>query len=220
MERESKLNRYRFAVRTDEPDAAVTSFDFAYHAPNHMRGRLYRPRQETLSFDGETFYQVLPDQKRFRRLRLPAMPAERALRLSERFAPFVPEGFRTPLLPWRSVHAAAVAHPRAPEAVALTAQVTDDAGKPLKVTYTVRWPSGDFLVKRVEGSDGVAELRTDDEQCEARLGVCVPLRLSRWKNGAKVGTTELLELELFESPPNEEFTLRPPEGYAQETAEL
>jgi hypothetical protein len=219
-EREGKLSRFRVAARTERPDEPQLAFDFAYQAPGRMMGREYRPQARTVSFDGQAVYELVPAQKTLRQLRLPDLPAARALKLAQRFTPFIPEGFRTPLLPWKSVTVSMVTHPRAPAAVALRALLKDDAGQPLSVTYTLRWPSMDFLVKRLEGSGGVAELRAEEERCEGKLGVCFPLRLSQWKDGGRVGLTEILELELFEGPPAEEFTLQAPSGYVRETADL
>ena len=218
--REGKLSRFMFGAKLDQRDQPLTSFDFTFRAPGRMRGRFYRPRQETLSFDGTSVFQVLPDQKVFRKLALPPSPEARGLRLTQRFAPFIPEGFRMPDLPWNSVHATPVSHPRAPEAVALSVDLPPENGKPHLLTYTVRWPSGDFLVRREESADGVVETRVEDENCDQKAGFCTPLKMSTFKNSVKTQSLEILELEMNESPAVEEFTLTPPAGYTVENAAL
>jgi hypothetical protein len=212
-EREAKLSRYRFAARAEQADEPPVGFDFAYRAPGRMRGRLFAPQSRVLSFDGQAVYEVIPGERRFRRYTLPTDRAELATRVSALFTPFLPEGYRTPLLPWRVVRAIRVAHPRAKEAVALRADIQDDRGQPLSVLYTLRWPTGDFLAKRLEGSGGAVDLRMEEEQCEAKLGLCLPTKLGQWHNGQRVGTTLVHELELFGGPAAEDFTLEAPGGY-------
>jgi hypothetical protein len=224
LEREAKLSRYRFGARSEQQGEQAVDFDFAYRSPDRLRARVHgfypASAYDVITYDGHALYEVMTQPKVFRKVSLPNGAAQRALRVAERFAPYIPEGFRNPVLPWKSVEVRRVAHPRAPEAVALRATLKDEAGHPLTITYTLRWPSGDFLAKRLEGSGGLVELRMDEEQCEKRMDLCVPLQLSQYRNGVRVGGIQVLDLELFAAPPLEDFTPSPPNGYALETAEL
>ncbi len=217
--RQGKLARYRYAAKIDQPNQPLVSFEFAFLAPGRMRGHFYKPQDETVSFDGQSAYQLLPAQHLFRTLEFPRSPAARETQLYARFSPFIVEGFLMPSMPSR-VQVSVVAHPKAPEAVAIKADVQDERGNPITVTYTLRWPGADFLVKRVEGKDGTQEIRMEEEQCERQLEMCFPTRMTEYRNSKAVKTTQLLELELGESPPQEDFTLHAPAGFKTEDGKL
>ena len=85
----------------------------------------------------------------------------------------------------------------------------------------LRWPSMDFLGKRTAGTDGsTAEVRVEEEHCDAQLKLCVPQRLTRWVGGQQVGRIELSGVELNPALPNDSFTLSAPEGYEVQSRTL
>jgi hypothetical protein len=103
----------------------------------------------------------------------------------------------------------------------LTAKVAAPGSEPLEVTYTLRWPSMDFLGKQTRLADGTTtELRVEQEHCEKAIELCVPQKLTQWVKGEKVGETTLSTVELNPALPNDTFTLAAPEGYTVQTQTL
>ena len=131
-EREKRLTSYQLSVSTKEGDAEATH-EFSYRAPNRTLGTVLTPAPMTLGFDGTHFFRLTPDQKKFETYELKLPFDKAALFLSSTFSPFVPEGYRTPLIPSHHVTAKRVSHPKGPEAVELTGVANDD-GKDLTIT--------------------------------------------------------------------------------------
>lgn len=212
-ERESKLTSYQLEGRTREGGAESVGFTFAYRSPQRMRATLGAPISRTFSWDGEKLFELSETDKRFTTFTAELPPERRAGFLTETFGPFTPEGFRAPLLPL-GTSARRASSPKAPEVVELTAKLADPAAQGLEVSYTLRWPTMDFLSKRSRAEDGtVLEVRMEEEHCEEALKLCVPKRLTRWVKGEKVGETTLVKVELNATLPNDTFTLAAPEGY-------
>jgi outer membrane lipoprotein-sorting protein len=219
-EREARLTSYRLEGRSQEGTAEPMGFTFAYRAPLKMRGSLMPPFSRTFSWDGTHLFEQSDKDKHFITYQDELSPVRRAGFLTETFSPFVPEGFRAPLLP-SHMSARRTSHAHAPEAVALSAKVTEAGADSLEVTYTLRWPSMDFLDKQTRLADGtVEEVRVEEEHCEQALELCVPQRLSLWVKGAQVGETTLSRVELNPPLPNDMFTLVAPEGYEVQTKTL
>ncbi|HEX8700325.1 MAG TPA: hypothetical protein VF815_15870 [Myxococcaceae bacterium] len=219
-ERESRLTSYQLEGRTSEGGSEPVGFTFAYRSPQRMRATLGAPISRTFSWDGEKLYELSETEKRFTTFTTELPPERRAGFLTETFAPFTPEGFRAPLLPLGTT-AKRASSPRAPEAVELTAKLTEASAQGLEVAYTLRWPSLDFLGKRSRTADGtVLEVRVEEEHCDEALKLCVPKRLSRWVKDEKVGETTLSRVELNATLPNDTFTLAAPGGYDVQTKTL
>jgi outer membrane lipoprotein-sorting protein len=219
-ERDARLTSYRLEGRTSEAGTEPVGFSFAYRAPQKMRGTLGAPISRTFSWDGEKLFEQSDSDKRFTTFQNELSPERRAGFLTETFAPFTPEGFRAPLLP-ANLHAKRTSHPRAPEAVELTAKVDDPASGSLQLTYTLRWPTLDFLGRQSRLADGTTlEVRVEEEHCDEALKLCVPQKLSRWVKGEKAGETTLSQVELNPALPNDTFTLAAPEGYSVQTKTL
>jgi outer membrane lipoprotein-sorting protein len=219
-ERETKLTRYRLEGRTTDKAGEQVGFTFAYRAPQRMHLALGAPFLRTVSWNGEKLFEVNQAQKRFTTFQSELSPEKRAGLLLEVFSPFVPEGFRAPLLPSNAVLKKG-SHPRAPETVELTAKVAEPSAQGLEVAYTLRWPSLDFLGKRSSTGDGmVIEVRVEEEHCDEALKLCVPKRVTRWEQGEKVFDTTFSQVELTSSLPNDAFTLTAPEGYDVQTRTL
>jgi outer membrane lipoprotein-sorting protein len=219
-ERDARLTSYRLEGRTSERGPEV-GFTFAYRAPQRMRGTLGTPPQSrAFSWDGEHLFEQNDAEKRFTTFKTELSPEKRSGFLTETFAPFTPEGFRAPLLPL-GASAKRASHPRAPEAVELTAKVAGADSQGLEVHYTLRWPTLDFLGKQYRMADGTTlEVRVEEEHCDKALELCVPRKLSRWVMGEKVGETTLSLLELNPALPGDTFTLTAPEGYDVQTKTL
>ena len=213
-EREKRLTSYQLSVMTKQGDAEATH-EFSYRAPNRTLGTILTPAPMTLGFDGTRFFRVTPDQKKFETYELKLPFDKSALFLSSTFAPFVPEGYRTPLIPSQHVTAKRVAHPKGPDAVELTV-VANDEGTDLTITYVLRHPSGELLAKRV----GATELSVEQEHCDAALKLCVPMVVTQRENGVVVATTTVTKVVLNPALPADRFTLTAPEGYLTERHEL
>ncbi len=219
-ERDARLTSYRLTGQTREGDTAQADFTFLYRAPQRMQGVLGNPRVRTFSWDGELLFDQHEAERRFTTFKSEVSPEKRAGYLTEIFGPFVPEGFRAPLLPANAT-ARRASHPRAAEAVELVAKIAAPSAAGLEVAYTLRWPTLDFLGKRMSQADGsTMEVRVEEEHCEESLKLCVPKRLTRWVNGAQVSQTTLSQVELNPALPNDTFTLTPPEGYEVQTKTL
>ena len=217
--RDARLRSYRFEGRVHDAGEAPLPFAFAFRAPGSLRGSLGGPGElRTFAYDGEHLYEQHDGERRFTTFRLELPPAARAGFLTEVFSPFLPEGFRVPL-----------------------------PGNEGQVEYLLRWPALDFLGKRVlqgagvpasgaRGSEAlvseapvsgapvsgapVSEVRVEDEQCDAALGLCVPRRLTRWVAGQRVGETTLEEVQLDAPLPADAFRLAAPAGYEARTQTL
>lgn len=218
-ERDKRLGRYLVEATSKQGDAVATH-TFVYRAPNKVKGTLLTPQAMTLSFDGTRFFKLSPADKKLEAFEM-KLPADKAaLFLTTQFSPFVPEGYRTPLLPSKGVTATKVAHPKGPEAFELVLTTPDETGKPITVTWHLRFPSGDFLSKRTQAGAVTSEVVMEEEQCEASLSLCVPKVVVQRENGAELGRTTFTRVDLAAEVPNDAFTLTAPEGYALEKHEL
>ncbi len=218
-ERDAKVSSYRLEGVTRE-QGLEASFQFAYRAPNKLRGVLVRPERRTFAFDGARLYDLQPDGKRFTAYELKLPEAKAAQFLNQTFSVFVSEGFRVPLLLSRGVTVTRAAHPKAREAVEVKVQTQDDSGQALTVTYSLRWPACDFLGKKLELAGKTSETRVDEEHCEPKLGLCFPRQLTLWEGKAPVNTTLLTKVEINPQIPAGEFTLSAPEGFEAQSHEL
>ncbi|MFY1831813.1 hypothetical protein ACN47A_38215 [Myxococcus fulvus] len=218
-ERDRKLSGYGIAGTVKDEGMDAVPFTFEHRAPDRMRGALGAPAARVFSWDGTHLFEQLDGEKRFTTFKSELPPAKLSGFLTETFSAFIPEGFRAPLLS----HGATlrrVRHARAEEAVELSLSLGGEA-KGVELVYVLRWPQLDFLDKRSRAPDGTeAEVRMEEEHCDAQLGLCVPKRLSRWLGGRKVGETVLTRVDLTKPPPNDAFTLVAPEGYDVKTRTL
>ncbi len=210
-ERERRLTAFRLEVETTQGDA-VARHEVAFKSPNKSRGRVTAPHDVELAFDGQALVKLAHAEQRYEVVALDLPPAERALFLASTFMPFVPEGYRAPLLP-SQVEARRLAHARAPEAVEL--RITPEPG--VTVTYLLRLPAGDFLEKRTEAGGSVKVLSVTAEQCDERLKLCVPTALAESLDGAPLGTTRVTRVELNPELPQAHFSPKAPAGYATTT---
>jgi len=154
------------------------------------------PTPLTVAFDGTRFFKLSPPDKRLEVFEV-KLPAEKAaLFLTTQFSPFVPEGYRTPLLPMKGVTAQKVSHAKSPEAFELVHRTADEAGKPITVTWTLRFPGGDFLAKKTEANGVVSELVVEEELCDAALALCVPKLVVQREGASEVGRTTFTRIEL------------------------
>ncbi|EPX61269.1 putative lipoprotein [Cystobacter fuscus DSM 2262] len=207
--RDGKLTSYVLAGTATE-GAQTMDFQFAYRAPLKMLGTLGAPASRTFAWDGERLMERDDGARRFFTYEDTLTPEQRMGVLTQLFSPFVPEGFRAPLLPGQGVTARRAPHPRGPEAVELTVK---PAGSDVEVTYVLRWPALDFLGKRMRSGEALSELRVEEEQCEPGLELCVPRRLTQWAGAQQVAQTVLTRVELNPVLPAETFAITAPGGY-------
>lgn len=216
-DRDARLTSYRLVGSVHDRGQPEVPFRFEFRAPHRMRGTLALDGAErTFCFDGERLFELSTADRRLTTFELRLAPAQRAEVLNRTFAPFVPEGFRAPLLPLTGLAARKVAHPQGPEAVELTGSVSDETGQPVPVRTLLRWPSMDLLAKHT----GPVELRVDEEHCDPSLGLCVPRRLTRLERGGPVSTTTLSSVELGVALPGDRFRLAAPKSFEVVTRQL
>ncbi len=216
-ERDRKLASYRFSAEATQGDQ-VARHAFAFRSPNKMHGVVLSPARLEWSFDGTSLYQSLPAEKKLKVFTLELPPAKAAYFLHQTFAPFVFEGFRTPLLPSTSVTAKRVADAKG-DAVELSIHLSDENG-PLEVRYRLKWPSADFLSRSSTEGGVASELKVEEEQCDGELGLCVPKVVSQTSGGQLVGRTRLYDIDLAAATSADDFTLRAPEGWTTEPHEV
>ena len=211
--RDARLQSYRVAGSSRD-GAQQATYTFAYRAPQKMRAALTEPVTRTFSFDGRQLYERNDADRLFHAFDNQLSPARSAGFLTQTFSPFIPEGFRVPLMPRRGVTLARARHALAAQALELTVPVVVSGSESLALTYVLRWPSLDFLGKRTRGSSGeLSEVRVEQEHCDAALKLCVPSVLSRWQGTERVGETRLTRVELNPALPEQDFTLAAPQGY-------
>ncbi len=210
LERDKKLNAYHVVVESRQGDEQA-KHEFSFRAPNRSRGTISSPQPLTLSFDGTRFYKLSPAEKKFETYELSLSQQSAAYFLASTFTPFVPEGYRTLLLPSTGVTVKKVTHPKAADAVEVTVSLEGAT-----VVWVLRWPSGDVLSKR----SGDTVLSVDEEHCDSALGLCVPKLVTQRNRGVVEATTSLLTIELNPQIPNDFFTLSAPEGFHAEKHEL
>jgi outer membrane lipoprotein-sorting protein len=218
-ERDKRLFAYRLEG-TQQVGDQQARFTFSYRAPNRMRGAITEPLAKQLAFDGQTLYELIPDQRALVTHDLRQSEEQAQLSLNQIFAAFIPDGYRAPLVVRHDLTARREPHPRAPEAVTLETVAKDASGNPYRFRYMFRWPAMDFLEKRLEVEGGQrASTTVEEEHCEPRLKLCVPKRLVVRPGEGPPLTIQLDRVVLNEAEPIEAFTLSPPPGYERRTAQ-
>ncbi|RYZ41569.1 MAG: hypothetical protein EOO71_11430 [Myxococcaceae bacterium] len=218
--RDAKLLNYQLEGTQTEGDSLSAGFTFAYRAPQKMRGTVTQPAR-TVSWDGKHLYEQVEAGKQFTTFTSEVSAEKLSAFLTEIFTPFVPEGFRAPLLLRSTKARRTAALPQAKDAVELSMPLEGDAAGGVVVTYVLRWPTLDFLAKRTLAPDGTqAEVRMEEEHCDAELGLCVPRKLTRRVGGQQVGQTVLSRVDLKAPLPNDAFTPAAPDGYSVQTRTL
>jgi hypothetical protein len=201
--REQKLQAWAFKARVQP---AGDAYAVTFRAPN--RTRLQLPHG-VLTFDGQTFFER-DDAVKTLTVHPSSLPAtELALLWSTTFGMRVPEGFRAPLLPSQGVVARHVG-----DTVELEWR-SRDGQKDVTVVSVVRWPGGDFLERRTDYAGARGAVRMEAEQCDAKLSLCVPTKLSRFEGEREVESTVLEDVQLGLLAPESDFVLTAPEGYVR-----
>lgn len=209
-ERERRLTSFKLVVDSHEGEGRA-HHQFAFRSPNKSRGHMTVPQDVELAFDGTTLVRLLHTEKKFEVANLDLPAADRAYLLASSFMPFVPEGYRAPLLPLSGVEAKKVSRPNASDAVELTVKPGDG----VTVVYLLRLPAGDFLEKRTLSGGQERVLRVESEKCDEALRLCVPTKLVEKLGEATLGTTEVTSVELNAVLPQDFFSPKAPEGWTK-----
>ncbi|MFT3840362.1 MAG: hypothetical protein QM723_25460 [Myxococcaceae bacterium] len=209
-ERDRKLTSYRFSAEAHQGDA-VARHAFAFRSPNKMRGTLMEPDRFEWAFDGTTLARAHYRQHKLEVYALKLPPAKASVFLHDTFSPFVFEGFRAPLLPPTGATAKLNG-----DKVEVSAKLADD----LDATWVFKWPSADFVSKSTTVKGERSVIQVDEEQCDAKLGLCVPKKVSQHTGDTLIGSTTLNEISLNPELPEGEFTLHAGEGWTTETHEV
>ncbi|HLT29996.1 MAG TPA: hypothetical protein VK013_08130 [Myxococcaceae bacterium] len=207
-ERDARLGGYDVSGRIVEGEHTGT-FSFSFRPPQKVLGSISSPLKQTIAFDGETLFQRDDASGRVQSRSLAgAEPAAVSAQLHSVFGSFVIEGFRTPLLPR---DAGVELHREGTEQqVTLTATARSPEGA-VRVITRHRWPSMDFLEKRVEAPGApVTGVRMEKERCEASLKLCVPSRWVHLVDGKVAATVTLDDIRLGSEVQAMDFTLTMP----------
>ncbi len=218
-QRDGAVSSYKFTGETTEGSETVV-FDFAYRAPNRMRGSLKAPTERTFSFDGEKLHDLAPASRALTTFTMKMAKEKNALVLAQTFGPFVAGGFRAPLFDDKAVKVKRIAHPKAVDAVELRTDTKDETGAAVSVTHHLRYPSMDFLGKTTEAGGNKTETRVEEEHCLERPKICFPKRLTQWSEGKQLVETKLDNIDINGEVPVDSFKLVVPEGYEQKSREL
>lgn len=211
-ERARRLTSLQLEVETTLPDEAVRS-RFSLRAPDLVRAVRETDQGSTVAFDGERLYRLEPSTKTLEVTEPPRSPAQRARFLEEAFNGFAPDGYLLPALPTKGVTVMEVAHPLSPRAAAVT--VRPRGGETSEVTYILRWPSGDFLSRRVAHDGALTEVSVAEERCDKALRLCVPMKLTERVAGIVGRVTRVTDVSFNPELPVEDFRLSAPEGYSR-----
>lgn len=218
-ERERKLSSYHLEGTVSEAGQQAR-FDFDYRAPVRMKGTVRSEGERTWSFDGDRVFELSPADKSLVTYELKLPPEKSALWLTELFSRFAPEGFRAPVMGLDKAKAKQVPHARGPEAVEVTSTTKDEAGGAIVVTYLYRLPAMDLLEKRMTANGATMTLAVEEEQCDAKLKLCVPKKLVQRFGAEEGAVTTLSVIDLNAAVPNDAFTLSLPEGFTATTRQL
>lgn len=207
-ERDARLGGYDVAGSIVEGDHSG-AFSFSFRPPQKVLGSIRSPLRQTLAFDGETLFQRDDAQGTVQSRSLAgADPAAVSAQLHSVFGNFVIEGFRTPLLP-RDTGVELIRADGEPQ-ITLTATARSSEGE-VRVITRHRWPSMDFLEKRVEAPGApVTGVRMEKERCEASLKLCVPSRWVHLVDGKVAATVTLDDVRLGAEVQAMDFTLTMP----------
>jgi hypothetical protein len=218
-DRERKIGSYRIAGVVEQ-DGQKAPFELDFRAPGRMKGTLLGEKSRTFSFDGEHLFDLVPSDKTLTTWELDVPPQQARDYLSQLFESFVPEGYRSPRVDLSHATVKRVSHPRAVDAVELASETKDEHGARIRVSYVFRWPSLDLLERRLETPEATATIAVDEEQCDERLKLCLPKKLTQHFGPALGAVTTLSRVELGAAIPAETFTLKLPEGFAGSTKHL
>ncbi len=208
-ERERRLTSFKLVVDSTEGESRA-HHEIAFRSPNKSRGHMTVPQDFELAFDGTTLVRLFAAEKKYEVVPLEMPVTERAFALASQFRPFVPEGYRAPLLPTSGVEAKKVTRADGSEAVELTVK----PGTGVTVRYLLRLPAGDFLEKRTTAEGQERVLSVEKEQCDAKLALCVPTKLVERMGAEVLGTTEVSSVALNAELPQDFFSPKLPEGWS------
>jgi hypothetical protein len=205
-EREKRLTSFKLVVDSTEGENRA-HHEVAFRSPNKSRGHMTSPQELELAFDGTTLVRLIHAQKKYEVVSLEMPAADRAFFLASAFMPFVPEGYRSPLLPQSGVEAKSTQ----PNTVELTVKPGDG----VTVSYLLRMPSGDFLEKRSTAEGQTRVLKMESEKCDEALKLCVPTKLVERMGAQILGTTEVTSVELNPALAQDTFSPKVPEGWSK-----
>ncbi len=217
-ERDRKLHAYQIAGSVTEA-GQTAQFEFAHRAPNRMLATLKLEQERTFAFSGDRLVQLSPSDETAVVYDLQGDTGPVSVEVHRIFGAIAPEGFRAPLVAFDKARAQRVSHPRGPQAVALTQEVTDEAGL-VRATWILRWPSMDLLEKRLSMSGVELVVAVTKEHCDERLKLCVPTRLEQTVGGEAGAVTELSQVELNKGLAQDAFAPEVPQGWTVEQRSL
>ena len=207
-ERERRLTSFKLVIDSTEGENRA-HHEVAFRAPNKSRAHLTAPQDFELAFDGSTLVRMFAAEQKYEVVPLELPVADRAFTLASQFLPFVPEGYRAPLLPLTGVEGKKLTRADGSEAVELTVRPASG----IIVRYLLRLPAGDFLEKRTTADGRDRVLSVEKEQCDEKLALCVPTKLVERMGNEVLGTTEVTSALLNPQVPQDWFAPKMPAGW-------
>lgn len=211
--REKKVESYRYSGVTTRGNEKA-EFKFSFRAPNKMRAELISANR-FFFFDGTRLLQWDATNEKMTEFDLESATKEKRADLLHRiFSPFVPEGWRAPLL-----GGTLRAEKRKEGEKTLTAVIASvaEGEQAFEITWLFEPPAMNFAGKQVK--DG-GVVRVLDQHCDRELGVCFPSTIEEEIPGEPVTRTVLKEIELNVPMPPELFEIHPPSNIVYEKAQL
>ncbi|MBS2026979.1 MAG: hypothetical protein JST54_03655 [Deltaproteobacteria bacterium] len=220
-ERERKLTSYRFhGVTTDLASNQSLGFKFAYRSPGKMRGETEGAQAHVFVFDGSSLKDLDVAAKKLTTFDLSALPKDKAdAFLHQIFAPFVPEGFRAPLLPATVTAAKTKAATGDRDVAELKASVADGA-QSYAFTFRFGMPAMDLMDKAIQGPEGASRVEVTQQTCDAKLGLCFPSEVVESHDGKATARTVLSDVAINGQVADAEFVLAVPPGGTEEKRSL
>jgi hypothetical protein len=202
--REAKITSYQFDAETTDAGGRKVNHSFFYRSPNKLRADV--GAHLTFTFDGESLFKIDHDRKETMTTSFRGRPkAEAAESVYQTFAPFLPEGWRTPLI------AGNVTAQEGPASVAgqsvwLSTEARSD-GSRAELRYLFALPGMDWRATESTVDGRQATRRALEDHCDAQLGLCFPKKIETTQNGQIQSTTVLTGVVINGPIPAEMFTL-------------
>lgn len=210
--REAQISSMQFRVTTRQAEVEAVH-QVWMRGRNLFRAETLEPEHLEVSFDGQRVMMLQHKRKSFAEFRLEVEREEGAYLLAQTFAPFVPEGYRMPLLPKVGVEASRRTLQAIGDVVELRYQTADQAGIPVAAAYVYQWPSLNFVSRSLRSASHVIEDAGEGAWCSGPAEVCFPRRIVHSEDGEIVSVATVTSVQFNPEIPNDSFVLVAPDGY-------
>ena len=200
-EREAKVHSYRFDAEMTGPGQHGT-WSVAYRGPGS-----YRADTPSVSYllDGDKFFEIDHATGKVQPSTLSQTDRNRSLeRVYSAFAPFIPEGWRSPLI--GSAVTAIEGPQQEREKTVLLSVGAHLANEQAELQYLFTRPTMNWLKTETFASGHNVVRATTKEHCDPASNLCFPERIEVRKDGSVQSTTTLSHIAVNEGVPAETFS--------------